>query len=173
MTSLPDAAPSRSSLRRMADALVAAGSGRVEPPLGSGRMLGRIGLGSALAFAGTAHLTVAREEFQAQVPAWFPLDPDAVVVVSGYAEIALGVALWVAPRSRRAAVGLVTAAFFVAVFPGNVSQLVTHTDAFGLESDTARALRLPFQPLLVAWALWSTGAWRAFRDALARRRPAR
>ena len=53
--------------------------------------------------------------------------------------------------------------FFVAVFPGNISQYLTHTDAFGLDSDPARALRLVFQPVLVAWALWSTGAWQAWR----------
>ena len=57
--------------------------------------------------------------------------------------------------------GGVTAAFFVAIFPGNISQYVTGTDAFGLDSDRARLVRLFFQPVLVAWALWSTGAWRA------------
>ncbi len=172
MTAAHTPAPSRSPVRRVAGALVAAARGQVVPPLGLRRTLGRIVLGLVLAGAGTLHLTVAREEFQAQVPSWFPADPDAVVVASGIVEIGLGVALLVAPRSRRAAVGLVTAAFFVAVFPGNVNQLVTRSDAFGLDSDTARALRLPFQPLLVLWALWSTGAWRAFRDALSGERPA-
>ncbi|WP_372419900.1 DoxX family protein [Actinotalea solisilvae] len=127
------------------------------------RTAGRLLLGAVLAFAGTTHLTVAREEFQAQVPPWFPADPDAVVLVSGVVEIALGTALVVAPRRRRAAVGWLVAAFFVAIFPGNVSQLVTRTDAFGLDSDAARAVRLLGQPLLVAWALWSTGAWRTWR----------
>jgi len=37
---------------------------------------------------------------------------------------------------------------------------VNQEDAFGLTSDGARAARLVFQPLLVLWALWSTGAWR-------------
>ncbi|WP_243885875.1 DoxX family protein [Cellulomonas fengjieae] len=131
------------------------------------RTVGRLWLGATLAFAGTSHLTVAREEFQAQVPTWFPADPDAVVVVSGVMEIALGAALLAAPGRRRAAVGWVVAGFFVAIFPGNISQLVTRTDAFGLESDTARAVRLLGQPLLVLWALWSTGAWRSLRSALA------
>lgn len=119
-------------------------------------------LGLGLAGAGAAHLTVAREEFQAQVPGWLPVDADLVVVGSGVVEIALGVAL-LAQRRRRAAVGWITAAFFVAIFPGNVAQYVQGTDAFGLDTDRARFVRLFFQPLLVVWALWSTGAWRAWR----------
>ena len=54
--------------------------------------------------------------------------------------------------------GWLTAAFFVAIFPGNISQYLTATDAFGLDTDEARFTRLFFQPLLVIWALWSTGA---------------
>ena len=117
-------------------------------------------LGAALLYAGIAHLTFAREEFRAQVPDWLPLDADLVVLVSGVIELGLGAALlmW---RSRRVEVGLATAAFFVAVFPGNIAQYVEGNDAFGLDSDRARLIRLFFQPVLVAWALWSTGAWRA------------
>ncbi len=105
-----------------------------------------------------------REEFQAQVPTWVPLDPDFVVVASGVVELGLGAALILAPARYRPAVGGVAAAFFVAIFPGNISQYVTGTDAFGLDSDRARLVRLFFQPVLVAWALWSTGAWRAWRN---------
>jgi uncharacterized membrane protein len=129
------------------------------------RTAGRWLLGGALVYAGVAHLTFARDEFQAQVPAWFPVDADLVVLVSGVVEIALGASL-LAWRSRRVEVGLATAAFFIAIFPGNVAQYVEGTDAFGLDSDRARLIRLFFQPVLIAWALWSTGAWRA----LARRR---
>ena len=134
------------------------------------RLLGRVLLGGALLFAGTAHLTFARRTFQAQVPPWLPVDPDAVVLVSGVVELALGVALLLAPRRHRPVIGWAVAALFVAVFPGNVSQLVTRSDAFGLDTDTARAVRLLFQPLLVLWALWSTGAWRAWREQRTRRR---
>ena len=123
------------------------------------RSIARWLLGAALVFAGLSHLFWARDTFRAQVPQWIPLDVDLVIVASGVVEIALGAALVLLPR-RRVAVGWVVAAFFVAVFPGNVNQLVTHTDAFGLDSDLSRWLRLPFQPLLVAWALWSTDAWR-------------
>lgn len=129
---------------------------------GPARTAARWLLGLGLAGAGAAHLTVAREEFQAQVPGWLPVDADLVVVGSGVVEIALGVAL-LAQRRHRAAVGWITAAFFVAVFPGNVAQYAQGTDAFGLDTDRARFVRLFFQPLLVVWALWSTGAWRAWR----------
>ncbi|MBD8606326.1 hypothetical protein IFT73_05620 [Aeromicrobium sp. CFBP 8757] len=123
------------------------------------RPLARLLLGTFLVLAGLSHLFWARETFRAQVPEWLPLDVDLVVVASGVVEIALGAALVLLPR-QRVVIGWVVAAFLVAVFPGNVNQLVTHTDAFGLDSDLSRWLRLPFQPLLIAWALWSTDAWR-------------
>ena len=132
-------------------------------PTGRLRTAGRWLLGCALVYAGIAHLTFAREEFRAQVPDWFPVGADPVVLVSGVIEIGLGAAL-LAWRTRRIEVGLATAAFFVAVFPGNIAQYVEGTDAFGLDSDRARLVRLAFQPVLVVWALWSTGAWRALTD---------
>lgn len=122
----------------------------------------RIVLGVVLAFAGIGHLTFARTSFLAQVPGWVPLDADLVVALSGMVEIALGIALVAATRFRHQ-VGWCTAAFFVAIFPGNVSQFVDGDAAFGLDSDLARGIRLLFQPVLVAWALWSTGAWAAWR----------
>jgi uncharacterized membrane protein len=126
------------------------------------RTVGRIGLGAILVVAGLTHLTVARDDFQAQVPEWLPLDKDFVVLASGVVEITLGGALVALPR-KRVLVGLVAAAFFIAIFPGNISQLVTKTSAFGLDTDAKRGFRLIFQPLLVIWALWATGAWRALR----------
>lgn len=126
------------------------------------RALARIALGAFLLLAGISHLTTNREAFQAQVPEWLPLDADFVVVASGVVEIALGLALIALPR-QRVLVGWITAAFFVAIFPGNISQFVTATDSFGLNTDLARGIRLLFQPLLVLWALWSTGAWQAWR----------
>jgi uncharacterized membrane protein len=113
-------------------------------------------LGATLIYTGTLHLTTSRMEFQAQVPPWVPLYPDFVVLASGVVEIALGLAL--ISLQRRREVGIATALFFIAIFPGNISQFVNHIDAFGLDSDRARAIRLLFQPLLVLWALWSTGA---------------
>ncbi|MBB3157660.1 putative membrane protein [Microbacterium proteolyticum] len=134
------------------------------------RTLARWLLGAALVFTGTAHLSFARDEFVAQVPSWLPLPVDATVVASGVVEIALGLALLVL-RRQRVAVGWIVAAFFVAIFPGNIEQFVRGTDAFGLDTDLARGIRLLFQPLLVVWALWSTGAWKAWRTR--RRSPGR
>ena len=122
-----------------------------------GRSVAQVVLGAVMLTAGTGHLTVQREEFQAQVPPWFPADPDLVVVLSGVVEIGFGAAMltvWHQPWRRR--LGLLLALFFVAVFPGNIAQLTEHRDAFGLDTDTKRAVRLLFQPLLVLWAWLST-----------------
>lgn len=124
---------------------------------------GRLLLGMFLLVAGVGHLVIT-DEFLAQVPPFLPA-PTLVVVVSGFVEIAVGLAVLLAPARHRPLVGLVVAGLFVAVFPGNVSQYVTGTDGFGLDTDGARATRLLFQPLLVAWALWCTGAWRLLRPA--------
>ena len=115
-------------------------------------------LGLALAYAGIGHLTTNRTEFQAQVPTILKSIADFVVLASGVVEIVLGLSLVFVWRYR-VQVGWIVAAFFVAIFPGNISQYLNHIDAFGLESDRARFIRLFFQPLLVIWALWSTGAW--------------
>ena len=126
------------------------------------RGMSQIALGVFLLSAGASHLTVSRQEFQAQVPTWLPLDPDFVVISSGIVEILLGLALitlW--PLRKR--VGLLVAIFFVAIFPGNINQFVNGIDAFGLNTDMARGVRLLFQPVLVLWALWSTGALRLIR----------
>ena len=117
-------------------------------------------LGAALTYAGITHLTTSRTEFQAQVPTWVPLDADFVVLASGVVEILLGLSL-ILLFKYRTRIGWITAAFFVAIFPGNISQYINGIDAFGLNTDQARLTRLFFQPLLVIWALWSTGAWKS------------
>ena len=115
----------------------------------------RIVLALFLTFAGVSHLTVARSEFLAQVPPWVPLDADLVVLLSGVMEIILGLGLLFTTNYRRQ-VGIMAACFFVIIFPGNVSQYMYGIDAFGLNSDMARFIRLFFQPVLIFWALWST-----------------
>jgi len=115
-------------------------------------------------YAGFSHLTFNRIDFQAQVPDWVPMSKDLVVILSGIVEMALGLALllW---RKQRVRIGWALAIFFVLVFPGNVAQYLDGKDAFGaLNSDSARLIRLFFQPVLIAWALWSTGAWKAWRE---------
>ena len=121
----------------------------------------QLSLGAFLTSAGISHLGSNRQEFQAQVPTWLPLDPDFVVITSGVVEISLGLSLIITllifKRYRRV-VGLITALFFVAIFPGNINQYLNQIDAFGLDTDQKRLLRLFFQPLLVIWAVWASGA---------------
>jgi uncharacterized membrane protein len=117
----------------------------------------RILLGAFMVFAAIGHLTYLRAEFQAQVPNWIPLSKDLVVILSGMIELGLGLSMifWKAQRVR---VGLVLAIFYVLIFPGNIGQYINHISAFGLDTDQARLIRLFFQPVLIVWALWSTGA---------------
>lgn len=123
------------------------------------RAVARWVLAGSMVFAGLSHLFWARREFQSQVPDavtdMLPIDKDGVVVASGAVEIMLGAALVALPRERRR-IGVLLAAFFVAVFPGNIAQAVDRRKGFGLDTDAARYTRLLFQPALVAWALWST-----------------
>lgn len=152
----------RSWLERFREAGAVASIGAAQHTL-------RVLLGVFLLIAGISHLTWEREEFRAQVPSWLPLDVDLVVIVSGVVEIALGAALLLLARER-VLVGLVVAVFFVAIFPGNIAQFVERRDAFGLDTDLARGIRLLFQPVLVLWALWSTGASAALIEVWSGRR---
>lgn len=125
--------------------------------------ISRIALGTLLFFAGISHLTFLRLEFQAQVPNWIPVSKDLIVILSGVVEISLGLALLLL-KKQRIRVGWAVTLFFVLIFPGNVSQFINGIDAFGLNNDLARGIRLLFQPALGFWALWSTGAWQRWRD---------
>jgi len=114
-------------------------------------------------YAGISHLTFNRIDFQAQVPNWLSLDKDFVVILSGIVEIVLGLglALW---KKQRQSFGWALALFFILIFPGNISQYLNDTDAFGvLNSNVARFRRLFFQPVLIVWALWSSSAWNTWR----------
>jgi uncharacterized membrane protein len=116
----------------------------------------RVLLGAGLVFAGISHLTFARKSFRAQVPDWVPLKKDDTVIYSGIAEMALGSALALNPNDTKKTIGKIAAAFFVAVFPGNIAQYAHGRSAFGLDTPKKRFTRLLFQPLLVFWALRST-----------------
>lgn len=123
----------------------------------------RILLAAFMIYAGFSHLTFNRIDFQAQVPDWVPLSKDLVVIVSGVVEMALGLglAIW---KNERVRIGWALALFFVLVFPGNIAQYLDGKDAFGaLNTDKARLIRLFFQPVLIAWALWSAGSWQAWK----------
>jgi uncharacterized membrane protein len=123
----------------------------------------RITLGLIMIFAAIGHFTFLRAEFQAQVPEWVPIGDDAVVIISGIFELALGMGM-VFLTKQKLWVGLALAIFYVVIFPGNIAQYVNQTDAFGLDTDRARFIRLFFQPVLILWALWSTGALRYLRQ---------
>ena len=128
------------------------------------KVLLQIGLGFGLLSAGISHLTSARAEFRAQVPSWLPLDADFVVIASGIVEISLGIGLLILWKQLpRKLIGFAAALFFIAIFPGNLSQWINGISAFGLDTDQARFTRLFFQPVLVVWALISTNAYRLFR----------
>ena len=127
------------------------------------KSLAQIALGAFLLSAGISHLGSNRTEFLAQVPTWQPLDPDFVVVASGLVEITLGVLLITTVlifKKYRRQIGLITAIFFILIFPGNINQYVNQIDEFGLDTDAKRLIRLFFQPPLVIWALWSTSVIR-------------
>ena len=117
-------------------------------------------LGTFLSSAGISHLGSNRTEFLAQVPTWLPLNGDFVVVASGIVEITLGISLITTTfilTQYRKQVGITVAIFFILIFPGNINQYVNKIDAFGLDTDQKRLIRLFFQPLLVIWALWAGG----------------
>lgn len=127
----------------------------------------KILLGCFMVLAGIGHLTFQKSEFQAQVPRWLPRDPafmDFVVVSSGIVEIALGLAM-IFLAKQKFKVGIALAIFYVLVFPGNISQYTNGISAFGLDTDQKRLIRLFFQPVLVLWALWSTGALKRLLEA--------
>ena len=122
------------------------------------KRISALALGVFLTSAGTSHLGSNRKEFLAQVPTWLPLNADFVVIASGLVEIALGISLitttFIFTKYRRQ-VGIAVAVFFILIFPGNINQYLNQIDAFGLDTDQKRLIRLFFQPLLVLWALWS------------------
>ncbi|MBE8715212.1 DoxX family protein [Sphingobacterium hungaricum] len=120
--------------------------------------LTRIGLALFMVFAGMGHLSFLRDDFQAQVPVWLPIDKDFVVLASGFVEITLGLLLLFYTKKRRE-IGIALAIFYVLIFPGNINQYVEGIDAFGLDNDRIRLIRLFFQPVLIFLALWSTGFW--------------
>lgn len=122
----------------------------------------RILLAIFMVYAGFSHLTFNRMDFQAQVPDWIPLSKDLVVILSGIVEmvLGLGLALW---KNNRVKFGWTLALFFILIFPGNIAQYLDGKDAFGaLDSDRARLIRLFFQPVLIIWVLWSSGAWKSW-----------
>jgi len=120
----------------------------------------RILLGLIMLYIGIAHLSFRRIEFQAQVPTWLTTDEglmDLVVLISGYIEIAFGI-LMIVGNKLKLKTGIALGIFYILIFPGNINQYINEIDSLRLDSENKRLIRLFFQPLLVLWALWSTGA---------------
>jgi uncharacterized membrane protein len=107
--------------------------------------------GAFFVFAGTTHFT-NRDFFVSIVPPYLP-GAEALVAISGVAEIALGLSLWVPRWSRLAAWGLV--ALLVAVFPANLHMWM-HPEQYPTIAPAALLWRLPLQGVLIAWAYWLT-----------------
>jgi uncharacterized membrane protein len=125
--------------------------------------IARIVLGLFMVYASVGHFTFLRQEFQAQVPEWIPISKDAVVIISGIFELSLGLGM-VFLTKQKVRIGIALAIFYILIFPGNIAQYINGTDAFGLDTDRERLIRLFFQPVLILWALWSTGALRYLRQ---------
>ena len=113
----------------------------------------RRGLAAAMVAAGVAHLA-GPEPFVQHLPDWVPAR-EALVYLSGVVEIGLGLAL-VTFADRRAAAGRLLTLFLVAVWPANVYVAVAGVDVDGQPGGAYAWIRLPFQALFIAWALWST-----------------
>ncbi|WP_179353778.1 DoxX family protein [Winogradskyella vidalii] len=130
--------------------------------------IARVILGGLMLLAGVGHLTFQRQEFLAQVPRWLPdnaLFMDFIVLASGIVEISLGLAMVFLTKHKIKA-GIALALFYVLIFPGNISQYTNGISAFGLDTDQKRFIRLFFQPLLILWALWSTGAFAYLKNKI-------
>jgi len=88
--------------------------------------------------------------YVAMMPPYLPLH-DALVVVSGLAEIGLGALVMFKRWQVVAGWGLV--ALSVAVFPANV-QMALHPELFPRFTPAGLWLRLPLQAVAVAWIVW-------------------
>jgi len=117
----------------------------------------RWALAGFMVFAGISHL-VSAEAFLGQVPTWLPFRTP-IVWASGVVEIGLGLGLALTRGEWRRRTGWALALFLLLVFPGNLYQAIAGTDAFGLDTPSERWGRLMLQPVLILWALWSSGAW--------------
>ncbi len=119
----------------------------------------RVLLGAFMLYAGIGHLTFLRVEFQSQVPTWITTDKsfiDFIILASGVMEIVFGL-LMVLGGKLKVKTGIALALFYILIFPGNINQYVNQIDAFGLNTDNKRFIRLLFQPVLIIWALWASG----------------
>ncbi len=104
--------------------------------------------------AGLTHFTTP-DFFLQIVPPFLPA-PAALVVISGVAEIVLGILVMIPATRRAAAWGII--ALLIAVYPANIYQalynptLVNPPAWMGQPSQTGLWIRLPLQLVLIYWA---------------------
>jgi uncharacterized membrane protein len=121
-----------------------------------GGHLARLTLAPIFAVVGIVHLTQPGF-FAAMMPAIIPY-PTAVIILTGAAEIAGAIALFV-PRTRALA-GVMLALYAVCVYPVNINHAV-HDLSTGTGLGWAYHYpRLFAQPLICWWALVAGGVWR-------------
>lgn len=90
--------------------------------------------------------------YRPMMPPYLPAH-DALIALSGVAEVLLGVGLMVPSTRVGAAWGVI--ALLVAVFPANLYMFQTGGAGYDVPR-WALGLRLPLQAVLIAWAWWHT-----------------
>ena len=108
-------------------------------------------LSVAFIAAGTLHF-LRPETYEQIMPDYLPAHRE-LVLVSGAAEIAGGVAV-AFPQTRRAA-GVWLVALLILVFPANVNMAV-NSERFASFAPALLWARLPLQALLIWWVLSAT-----------------
>ena len=129
----------------------------VGPPFDTWEGATRGGLALMFVFTGLAHFTRTRADLVRMVPPQLPR-PEALVTLTGIAELAGAVGLLVPSLARGAAYGLM--ALLVAMFPANIyAARIGHV--IGGRPHTRMTLRLPLQLLWIGLLWWSALSSRA------------
>ena len=104
--------------------------------------------------AGVLHF-VATEAYLPLMPPWLPAH-HALILLSGVAEVVLGVLVLVPATRRLAAWGIVL--LLLAVLPANLHVAIHDVPIFGATEGLGiwNWVRLPFQAVLMLWAWWYT-----------------
>ena len=115
-----------------------------------------VGLGAGIGAAGVMHF-VRPEFFDAIVPPWLPPSQRFWTLISGVAELVVGVMLFV-PRWRRSG-AIALFVLLVAVYPANLYMTWDWRDRPAGERAVSW-VRLPLQFVLFALARMASGPWR-------------
>jgi len=112
----------------------------------------RYALAVMLVFTASAHFTRMREDLVRMMPTWVPW-PRGMVYLTGVCEL-LGAIGLITPFLKQAA-GIALIAFFILVFPANVTAARTGSTLRGRPA-TALWLRAPMQLLFIVLTWWSS-----------------